>query len=109
MSNESCIKFVFCFDSNYINFAKIAIKSLLRKAKRDCFFYLIAAECEDEHLEEITSLIHAFDFRYKIFHVDYSNLSFCKEMAHLKMPTYLRLLIPSLIQEDRIIYIDSDT
>jgi lipopolysaccharide biosynthesis glycosyltransferase len=30
-------------------------------------------------------------------------------MAHLKMPTYLRLLIPSLIDEERILYIDCDT
>ena len=102
------IKVVFCFDKNYIQYAKIAIKSLLRKKIRSVFIYMIVSEVKQEDLTEITNLIHSFDTEYKIFYTDYSKLDFCKPMMHLKMPTYLRLLIPSLIPEEKIIYLDCD-
>lgn len=102
------LKIVFCFDKKYIEYAKIAIKSLLRSKIRNVFIYMITTECEEKDLLDIINLISAFDANYKIFYVNYHELDFCKPMAHLKMPTYLRLFIPSLIKEDKIIYLDCD-
>lgn len=106
---ENQIKVVFCFDKNYIQYAKTAIKSLLKNKFRSVFIYMIVSEAGQEDLKEITDLIYCFDTDYKIFYVDYSKLDFCKPMRHLKMPTYLRLLIPSLIIEKKVIYLDCDT
>ena len=105
---ENKIKLVFCFDKGYIQYAKIAIKSLLRKKTRDVFIYMIVSFGEQEDVTEITNLLHAFDTEYKIFHVDYSELDLFKVMGYLNMSTYLRLLIPSLIPEKKIIYLDCD-
>lgn len=102
------IKVVFCFDKNYIKYAKTAIKSLLKNKTRDVFIYMIVSGAKEEDLIDIDHLINAFDTKYKVFYADYSSLSFCKPMEHLKMPTYLRLLIPSLIPEKKIIYLDCD-
>jgi lipopolysaccharide biosynthesis glycosyltransferase len=102
------IKLVFCFDKGYIQYAKTAIKSLLKNKTRDIFIYIIVSGAEKEDLICIDHLLCAFDVEYKIFYVDYSKLDFCKPMRHLKIPTYLRLLIPSLIHEKKIIYSDCD-
>jgi lipopolysaccharide biosynthesis glycosyltransferase len=106
MDNQ--IKIVFCFDKNYIQYAKTAIKSLLKNKTRDIYIYMIVSGVKQEDLISIDHLLCAFDVKYETFYVDYSNLDFCKPMEHLKMPTYLRLLIPSLIPEKKIIYLDCD-
>lgn len=103
------LKIVFCFDKKYIEYARASIKSLLKNKTRNVFIYIIFAGSENDDLSSITNLIAAFDSGFKIFYVDYAKLEFCKPMEHLLMPTYLRLLIPSLVQEKKIIYIDCDT
>jgi len=102
------IKLVFCFDKGYIQYAKTAIKSLLKKKTRSVFIYMIVSFGEQEDVTEITNLLHAFDTEYKICYVDYSKLGLFKVMGYLNMSTYLRLLIPSLIPEKKIIYLDCD-
>lgn len=105
------IPVVFCFDKNYVDPVTVATYSVFKSSKNIIKFYWICyndilphAEFYRKALIKLGIDITIIDINSDIFY------SWKKDLIvpHVTNAAYLRLLIPELIKEEKIIYLDCD-
>ena len=98
----------FCFDNKYAPYATVATYSLIKNSKIPLKIYWVTfsedIECANAHLKYLKK------FSHEIVILDAGNhFQGWKESGHITKATYLRLLLPTLINESKLIYLDCDT
>ena len=106
MSNY--IPVVFCFDANYANYAAVATFSAFSHSTLPLKIYWVvpSGDIEVVNLKKQNLSLMGVDISIKP--VDNKHFLDWKEILHLSRGTYLRLLIPETVEEDKVIYLDSD-
>jgi lipopolysaccharide biosynthesis glycosyltransferase len=107
------IPIVYCFDANYAPYAAISTYSLIKNSITSLKIYWIALR---KDVDEIPHIIHHFNQKKISIQIIIANEGYFEDWkvnsptkGHIEKSTYLRLLIPNLIKEDKCIYLDSDT
>jgi len=103
------IPVVLCFDANYAPYASVATYTAFINSSCHINFYWIFssddAAVARKHFENLTNKgIHI-----TLLEVESRRLPAWKESRHITKAAYIRLLIPDLIPEEKIIYLDCDT
>ncbi|WP_426370149.1 glycosyltransferase family 8 protein [Pseudocolwellia sp. HL-MZ7] len=103
ITNHIC----FCADGNYILFVPSVIESILNSNTASFVFHVISDEKRsqafDEQLNLITSKVDV------VWHqIDIKDFDGLKEISHFTKAMYYRLLIPELINESTVLYLDCD-
>jgi len=99
----------FCADRHYIAFAPAAIESILRHydgSRGLPFFHLVTdVELNSDTTRALEDLCSG---HYKVHVIDASVFDEYKEVTHISRAMYYRLLLPSIISERRVLYLDCD-
>ena len=113
------INIAYVFDENFSDAALVSILSCIANNNLNIRFHLITFEKNSHNLELINKEISLKEQEYKNYLVDNNkvnwslgNLSYrnsSQTNASFSNATYLKLFIPELIQEDRVIFLDCDT
>ena len=109
MSNLNSINICFCSDKNLIQYIKVVIKSIQRSNPLyDFNFHIIRDFEQHEDYDDLVEYIKKFsnlklteyksEWSYKFVGMDHIPSS----------ASMLRILIPELIKEDRVLYLDID-
>jgi lipopolysaccharide biosynthesis glycosyltransferase len=102
---------VYCFDKNYAPYAAVSLFSLVSSNPRGGF-QVIWIVPEEDHAS-ITPIRTAIEKKtgvsISLFTVGLKDFTGWWVDAHLSIGTYLRLLIPTLVNEPRALYVDADT
>ena len=102
------IPVVFCFDEKFASYAAVATYSAFLNSITPIKFYWVIPI---KALSEVTSVKEKLpnaDINIVIITVDDSPFESWKEMHHIKRASYLRLLIPDTVMENKAIYLDCD-
>ena len=107
------INIAFSFDYNFYRQAVVAISSLLDEGNKDNVAYniycLIKSDVTHDVQEEIVSAIQKKSPLSNVSFIDTSNyFQNAYEIRNISTATYSRLLLPWLVNLDRIIYTDVD-
>jgi lipopolysaccharide biosynthesis glycosyltransferase len=105
---NAAVPVVLCFDGAYAKYAAVTVFSLLVHARTRLKIYCLVMEAADDDLLPIREVCSRFAADLKVVSVDARIFADWKLSPHLGAPSYLRLLIPDLIDEDKIIYLDCD-
>lgn len=104
------INIVFAIDNNYVQHLSVAMVSLLEN-NRDLPFkiYVISSGLSKKNVSNILKLSGRYDCEIQNITVS-DDLFVTLATAHPYYPkgTYYRLLIPELIDEEKVLYLDSD-
>lgn len=99
---------VFCFDETYANYAAVAIFSLLVHSKSAVKIYSIVPGSALDRLDAVRRVAARFGTGVHEIVVDSDAFEDWKVAGHIRSATYYRLLIPDLVDENKVIYLDSD-
>ncbi|WP_446424621.1 glycosyltransferase family 8 protein [Mailhella sp.] len=101
-------------DDNYAQYLAVTIVSVLSNRASDdrLFFHVLDGGIREENRRKIIEMIEQYEAKIAFHHID-KNLFSGKvlnitEKNHVTLATYYRLLIPSLINAERCIYMDCD-
>src|ERR1017187_7892978 len=108
MEKITYIPVVFCFDSNYSNYAATAIFSLYLNSRGPVKIYCIVPASDTKAIPAIHQIKDKFRIDIAIISAGNEEFSTWKEEGHIARATYLKLLIPNLIKEAKVIYLDTD-
>ncbi|NTV97886.1 MAG: glycosyltransferase family 8 protein [Chlorobiaceae bacterium] len=104
------VNIVFGIDNNYVQHLSVALVSLLDN-NRDLSFrvYIISSGLSEKNIANLNRISGKYDCEIKNITVS-DDLFVTLATAHPFYPkgTYYRLLIPELIDEDKVLYLDSD-
>jgi len=103
------IPIVFCFDHKYSIYAAVSIFSVLSTTDVPVKVYCIVPSSDVDNVSSsLQGLNRISPYSITVIGGDDVRFQEWKEVAHISRATYLRLLIPDLIKEDKVIYLDSD-
>jgi len=108
MEKITYIPVVFCFDSNYSNHAATAIFSLFLNSRVPVKIYCIVPASDTKAIPAIHQIKDKFRIDISVISAENEVFSTWKEVGNIARATYLRLLIPNLIKEAKVIYLDAD-
>ena len=105
------IDVAFSTDDNYVKYLKIALSSILaNKARGDeLFFHVIHAGLLDKNIENLSYLVDSFGniSFYKVDEKEFSPyMGSC--IPHITTATLYRLKLASILDVERVIYLDCD-
>ncbi len=100
----------YCFDRGYAAFAAVSTYSLFTNSGKNIQVYWVVPQ-EDQPFAVEARHSFADDLKKNITLVSAETSMFAnwKELFHFTRGMYLRLLLPQLIPEDKVIYLDADT
>lgn len=104
------VNIVFAIDNNYVQHLSVALVSLLDNNSDLSFrIYIISSGLSKKSVENIDKISRRYDCEVKNITVS-DDLFVTLATAHPFYPkgTYYRLLIPELIDEEKVLYLDSD-
>ena len=111
MTTNKIINIVLCFNKAYAVYSTVAIYSLLKNSKTKIKLYLILSDDIKDELEHISALADSFGAILEVTLLEksspFNHVNWTKAM-YWNEANYLRLMIPSLVKEDRVLYLDSD-
>lgn len=90
---------------------KLPLETLLKSIcyhNSNVTFYLLYDDIDKEWLDALEELIGLFDNKLVSVKIEPSYFAQYKTLNHISTSTYYRLLIPQLIDVDRILYLDCD-
>ena len=100
----------YCFDKGYDGYAAVSTYSLLVNGNKNTQIYWVVP-IDDQ--DAATKAKHYFSDSFKsnitIIPAEISKVANWKESYHFTRGMYLRLMLPLLLSEDKVIYIDADT
>jgi lipopolysaccharide biosynthesis glycosyltransferase len=99
---------VFCFDKNYSDHAAVSIYSLYANSKTPIKVYCVVPATDISAIPSIGILREKYSINIEIVPGDVSVFDGWKVSGHVTSAAYIRILIPRLIEEKKVIYLDSD-
>jgi hypothetical protein len=104
----SRINVVFCFDECHSKHLPAIIATLVKNNKSLLSFFFITSAPASLGVGAAKKILTSLGHECEIIKIDISQFSDFKEMRNFKYSVYFRLLIPSLIKRERVIYLDTD-
>jgi lipopolysaccharide biosynthesis glycosyltransferase len=104
------INVCFACNDNYYELLMVAISSI-QKVNKDVVFYIYYNSEKKRHFASTTELIQSNGNKIVFINQELVNSLLPKNLkqhAHITKEAYVRLLLPSLINEDIVIYLDPD-
>jgi len=102
------IPVVFCFDANYAPYAAVATFSLARSAQNPLKIYWVVSR-DLEKASFLRDHLKNLGIEVSITVADGNPFAHWKTKDHVNTAANLRLLIPTVIKEAKVIYLDCDT
>lgn len=102
------VPIVFCFDANYANYAAVATFSAFANSVTALKVYWIVPAGDLEAVKSRKGKLASLGIDVVVQPVDSAHFADWKEVLHITRGSYLRLLIPETVAEDKVIYLDSD-
>ena len=104
------IPICFCFDFNFLPYACVATNSLRLNSTSPLKIYWVIPKKEASLILNVkTAIEEEFNTKIHLKIADESVFDNWIITAHFSTANYFRLLIPYIIEEDKVIYLDSDT
>lgn len=100
----------FLIDDNYAEQLCVTLASILKNDKHNTFFniYVLDGGISDENKEKICKLKSFKPFNIEFIKIDISWFNKFPVIYHLKALNYARILLPSLLTCDKILFLDCD-
>jgi lipopolysaccharide biosynthesis glycosyltransferase len=108
MNNSEPINLVFAFDKNYATYAAIAIFSCVLHSNSNLRIYCVTTPEVTNEIDLVKKLAAKFRFELKHIRVAEGMLTHWTPKQHFGLAAYIRLLLPEIIPEKKVIYLDSD-
>jgi lipopolysaccharide biosynthesis glycosyltransferase len=105
----SHVPLILCFDVNYANYAAVATYSAHKSTKTALKIYWIYPKEISTKAEKLKKHLQNYGIHIQTVSADDSPFRAWKETFHISRGSYLRLMIPDLIEEAKVIYVDCDT
>ncbi len=101
---------VFSVDNNFVQQLSVTIASILLNSKKDdkFMFYVLDGGIFDINKKEIEKLNSIKTFNIKYLKINPKAFEKCPIFAHFSKATYYRFKLPSLINSDKVLYMDCD-
>ncbi|MDD2917356.1 glycosyltransferase family 8 protein [Rhodoferax sp.] len=106
---KSPIPVVYCFDAKYADYAAVSIFSLFLHTNHPLKIYCLVPADALAGMNSINQIKIKFGIDISLIGVRDEYFTNWKITEHFSPAVYLKLLIPDLVKEDKIIYLDSDT
>ncbi|BAN25907.1 glycosyltransferase family 8 protein [Caballeronia insecticola] len=104
------INIVLCFDKNYAYYAAVSTYSLFVNSKSEVrVFWIVPGEDESHVVSVAEQLRNNIGLNVSVVPASSAAFAEWKTVHHFTRGMYLRLLIPTLIDAPRVIYLDADT
>jgi lipopolysaccharide biosynthesis glycosyltransferase len=103
------IPVVYCFDAGYSAYAAVSMASLHRHARTPLKFHCIVPASDLGRVPAIEATATSLGLDLAMIAADERPFAGWKEAYHINRTTYLKLLIPDLVDESTIVYVDGDT
>ena len=99
---------VFCFDANFVNYAAVATFSAFKNSESKLKIYWVIPHNSLDIVSPVKEILTYKGIDITIQPVDEKHFKGWRNIGHLSLASYLRLLIPDVIQESKVIYLDCD-
>lgn len=108
---ENTINICFAADNNYAKYMGLALMSILKSAKTEdsLHFFILDNQIKQEEKDKIASLKKIKDFQITYLPIKekyFDNLHTIQK--GLSLTAYARFLVPSLIEAEKVLYLDCD-
>jgi lipopolysaccharide biosynthesis glycosyltransferase len=103
------IPLVYCFDEKYAPYAAVSMYSAWKNSSSQLKIYCVTNSKNEDCLTPIKLLIAKYCLNVIFINNDGEEFKNWKNIFHISQATYLRLLLPSLILEEKVLYLDCDT
>jgi len=103
------IQVALCFDENYADYAAVASYSTVRNTLGPVDFHWIYTPDAALKVASLKRALEGKGGSVKTYCVEDTGFESWREMQHLSRAAYLRLLIPDLVDEEKVLYLDCDT
>ena len=103
------IKIVFVVDDKYFKYMIVTLLSIVENTKSSILVYIICENAEKKKLDQTLAILNDEDIELKF--IDYNNEkknNFNLKKDYMSSIAYAKYDIPNLIDEDIVIYLDSD-
>jgi lipopolysaccharide biosynthesis glycosyltransferase len=100
---------VYCVDAGYSAYAAVSMASLHRHARTPLKFHCIVPATDLGRVPAIEAVARSLGLDVAMVAADERPFAGWTEAYHINRTTYLKLLIPSLIDESTVVYVDADT
>ena len=100
---------VFCFDANFAPYAAVASFSLARSAQNPLKIYWVVVSQGMEKISFLRDHLKKHGVEVSIVIAGANPFAHWKTKDHVNTAANLRLLVPALIPEAKVIYLDCDT
>lgn len=102
------IPVVLCCDSNYAPYAAVASYSLCKHTQHPLKLIWLMPSSDVPLAEPVLSRMGEMGMRPMVIPVDGEIFANWSQFEHISLTSYFRLLIPDLVQEEKVIYLDCD-
>ncbi|NDB69415.1 MAG: hypothetical protein EB015_15700 [Methylocystaceae bacterium] len=103
------IPVVYCFDKSYAKYAAVSTHSLFLNSNSKLTVYWVVPDCDVHEVDELSKLLKIRGISITVLGVSDDYSVGRGGHAYISQATYLRIAIPYVVMEEKIIYIDSDT
>jgi len=100
---------VYCFDKAYAPYAAVSTYSLILNSRSKMVIYWVVRDFDVDFAEKLAKSLFEVCGNITVVGVSDNFRVGHDSHAYISLATYLRLAIPYVISEEKVIYIDSDT
>ena len=105
---KNTYSFLFACDENYLKHMAVAVKSLLHNNRYPGINVYFASDLSINMLDKVSEIVEAHGANFINVKVNRDLLSGLSQYDYLNISAYYRLLAPEMINENKILYLDSD-
>lgn len=107
---NNLMNIVLVANDSYMEHLAVTLLSILLSAEKEDFFkfYILSNDISEKSKDRLLKLRFYKNFDIEFLAVPEEAFNDLPENVHLKKQTYYRLLMPELINEDKVLYLDSD-
>lgn len=99
----------YCFDAQFMHPSLISLCSALTQLSQAIPVYLFTSQISDALVQAVGQLQARFQAPIRLFEIEAQHLERFHANAHLSRAAFLRILVPDLMPEPYLVYLDGDT
>jgi lipopolysaccharide biosynthesis glycosyltransferase len=103
------VRLAYCIDERFVDYAAVSLASLLSHVSGEVEVNIVVDDVRPESQAKLEQIGRNFKTRLRIHQIDGKLFGGWSVAPHITRSTYLRILLPELIQGDRVLYLDADT
>jgi lipopolysaccharide biosynthesis glycosyltransferase len=108
MAMDQYLAIAFCLSGDYASYTAVSLLSLLLHTERPSKIYCLVINADDSQLAPIVRIAARFNAKLHIIPISEDTFGDWRDILHFSRAAYLRILIPDVVPEQRVLYLDSD-